>query len=586
MPNTYTQLAADDFQRADENPLSDGGNWSAQSGFPCQVASNVAEPVNSTGSTPYGTAIYTGIDWPTGQYTKVTIGSLAITGIVILRVLTNSDFSQSYQANVSNGSTTIPVYRMLAGPTQIGTLTAPDMPAPGDIWLMERLPNGNINVYQNGVACTGTQVNDNDLTVGSPGFDLDCGALGALSATTCSAWSGGMVNVGGFLGSIEAIQGATGGQVNSTTGASGGASSLNTIGATFLVAIVRAFNATPTMVDGESNTWDFGTVFNVGGREIAVASVNAPTTSTTHTFNPNASDGSAEIFAFSGPGPWTLDVEAGAALAQSGTSVVTDSITPAGDGEILVAGICSGVSLSAGTVNNGFSGGIAGDATDVALPQLLNGNPCAGMGGYLVDAADTAIDATFTTAQSNSDWVWVIAAFKSAPTFSVTGNVGVNSCPIAYTGPVSGSVTADGSGNYEIDGLTNGDYVITPDVVNGPFLPDHRDVTIDNADLTGVDFEPVFNISGNAGVADALVTWTGTSSGSTMADGSGDYITPTTLINGAYTVTPSLAGFVFTPTSQDIVIGGDNYPDVDFTATPAPPSGGGSGMGFDFRFRF
>lgn len=96
-----------------------------------------------------------------------------------------------------------------------------------------------------------------------------------------------------------------------------------------------------------------------------------------------------------------------------------------------------------------------------------------------------------------------------------------------------------------------------------------------------------FSISGSAGVAGATVSYTGTSSGSVTADGSGNYTIPG-LANGSYTITPSLAGYTFSPTSQSETISGSNITGVNFTATPLPPppSGGGSGLKYDYRLRF
>lgn len=84
-----------------------------------------------------------------------------------------------------------------------------------------------------------------------------------------------------------------------------------------------------------------------------------------------------------------------------------------------------------------------------------------------------------------------------------------------------------------------------------------------------------FSISGNAGIAGATVNLTGTSSATTTADGSGNY-SFTGLSNGPYTVTPSLAGQVFTPTSRNETVASANITGVDFTASTAP-TGGGSG---------
>ena len=97
------------------------------------------------------------------------------------------------------------------------------------------------------------------------------------------------------------------------------------------------------------------------------------------------------------------------------------------------------------------------------------------------------------------------------------------------------------------------------------------------------------SISGNAGVAGAIISYTGTSSGSVSADSFGNYII-SALVNGTYVLTPSLTGFVFNPASQTEVINGNNVTGVNFTAsTPAtnetifPGQYGGFSLASAFR---
>jgi hypothetical protein len=89
-----------------------------------------------------------------------------------------------------------------------------------------------------------------------------------------------------------------------------------------------------------------------------------------------------------------------------------------------------------------------------------------------------------------------------------------------------------------------------------------------------------FSISGNAGVANALVSYTGTSSGSVTASETGAY-TISGLVNGSYTVTPSLAGYTFSPTSANETVSGSNITGVNFTGTF-----GAGGFSSDFSFAF
>ena len=82
-----------------------------------------------------------------------------------------------------------------------------------------------------------------------------------------------------------------------------------------------------------------------------------------------------------------------------------------------------------------------------------------------------------------------------------------------------------------------------------------------------------FSISGNAGIAAAVVNWTGPSlSGSVTADSRGNYLIGS-LAPAVYQLTPVLAGFAFNPSQQVIIVGSVNIVDINFapgsTATPA-----------------
>jgi Na+-translocating ferredoxin:NAD+ oxidoreductase RnfD subunit len=90
-----------------------------------------------------------------------------------------------------------------------------------------------------------------------------------------------------------------------------------------------------------------------------------------------------------------------------------------------------------------------------------------------------------------------------------------------------------------------------------------------------------FSISGNVGVPGALVSYSGIASGNVTADGSGNFSIPG-LAAGAYTLTPTLIGYVFTPASQPVTITSGNITGIDFTAaiggytilTPIVPTDG------------
>jgi hypothetical protein len=80
-----------------------------------------------------------------------------------------------------------------------------------------------------------------------------------------------------------------------------------------------------------------------------------------------------------------------------------------------------------------------------------------------------------------------------------------------------------------------------------------------------------FSLSGNAGVAGATISWSGTSSGSVVADSSGNYSAPGAMTSGgSYSITASLALYNFGPPGGYFVGNATNDRVFNFTATAIP----------------
>ena len=171
----------------------------------------------------------------------------------------------------------------------------------------------------------------------------------------------------------------------------------------------------------------------------------------------------------------------------------------------------------------------------------------------------------------------------SVVTYSISGTVthdgsGLPSATMTLTlnGTTVGSQQTSTGGTYSFTGLTNGTYVVTPSVSDYVFTPASQNVTVNYASVAGVNFSG--SIQGVAGT----ITITGTDlplPGSTVAvAGSAGTFTGATSDNGAYsiggvpdgtyTVTPSLGGYTFSPTSQTVQVSGAYTTGVDFAATP------------------
>src|ERR1700689_2028200 len=75
---TLTPLSSDNFTRANEDPLSQGGNWVVDGfGDPAlQIVSDVCEGTSSSG---FSAELYTGVTLPSGQYSQVTLNTALVT---------------------------------------------------------------------------------------------------------------------------------------------------------------------------------------------------------------------------------------------------------------------------------------------------------------------------------------------------------------------------------------------------------------------------------------------------------------------------------------------------------------------------
>ncbi len=169
---------------------------------------------------------------------------------------------------------------------------------------------------------------------------------------------------------------------------------------------------------------------------------------------------------------------------------------------------------------------------------------------------------------------------SSEDSFTISGSVSgaiQQGVTITLSGASSGTATTDASGNYSFPGLKNGSYTITPSMTGYTFSPASKAVTINNADVSANDFtaatsmSPTYGISGiitagGVGKQGVAVTLSGTNSGTATTDASGNY-SFTGLVNGAYTITPSLTGYTFNPASLAVMIDGANVTSENFTAT-------------------
>ena len=165
-------------------------------------------------------------------------------------------------------------------------------------------------------------------------------------------------------------------------------------------------------------------------------------------------------------------------------------------------------------------------------------------------------------------------------TYSITGqiisnNTGLAGVIVSLSGADTDSTMTDAEGNYSFNGLTNGNYTVTPSLAGHIFTPSGTVVIIDGIDRTDIDFTatastiPTYTISGTvngAVISGVTITLAGTSSGSALTDASGHY-SFSGLANGSYTITPSKTGYTFSPTTVSVTVNNADMTGQSFTAT-------------------
>jgi hypothetical protein len=163
----------------------------------------------------------------------------------------------------------------------------------------------------------------------------------------------------------------------------------------------------------------------------------------------------------------------------------------------------------------------------------------------------------------------------STVSYTVSGAIaGGPNDAVVLSGANTYNTVTDASGNYTFTGVVNGTYTVTPGTTGFTMSPSSKPVTVNGANVTGVNFTATaqaFNISGTiSGGAGATVTLTGGASATTTADGSGNYSFAGYPV-GSYTVTPAQTGLVFTPTSIAVSVQGANVTGANFTVPAVCP---------------
>jgi len=167
---------------------------------------------------------------------------------------------------------------------------------------------------------------------------------------------------------------------------------------------------------------------------------------------------------------------------------------------------------------------------------------------------------------------------------TITGPITAN-VTLTLSGPTTATTTSLTNGTFTFYGLAPGSYTVTPSFPLYTFSPASVPATISTADVTVPAFTSVgatlYTLLGTvSNASNVTITAVGPITRSTVTGAGGTYSLQ--LMNGSYTVTPSLIGYSFSPASASITVNNANPPAQNFTGTVVPTytiSGTVSGIG-------
>ena len=287
------------------------------------------------------------------------------------------------------------------------------------------------------------------------------------------------------------------------------------------------------------------------------------------------------------------------ANATAGTYTLTPSLagyafTPASRTVPVAGANVTGQGFTSTAVPNAVSGAISGDVKQgVTLKLAGNGKELTATtdatGTFTVANATTG---TYTLTPSLAGYTFTPASLTVTVVGTAVGgqNFTSKAVPYAVSGAVSGDVkagvtltlagnglsltaTTDATGAFSVANATVGSYTLTPSRAGYTFTPASKPVTVVGANVTGQDFTSAalkYAVGGTvSGEAPAGVRLTLSRSGATdltTLTATGGAFRIDGAVDGVYTLTPSLAGYSFTPASTTVTVAGAAVTGQAFTS--------------------
>lgn len=296
---------------------------------------------------------------------------------------------------------------------------------------------------------------------------------------------------------------------------------------------------------------------------------------------PNLATGSYTVTPFAippypGSNTYTFNPTSSAITLTTGScSSVGNNFTATASATFSISGT---VTLS-GAGQAGVSVGLTGTSTGAATTDASGNYTFTGLGpgSYTLKpshAGFTYNPPTLSETISNANITGANFTATAAATFTISGTVTgvvISGISIQLSGAGAGQTFTDANGNYSFANEANGTYTVTPALAGYSFTPASQSVTINNANVTVPPFTSTavtYSISGtiSGAVTSGVTLQLRGPVSTTITSGTGGNYTFSNLPNGAYTITPSLRGFTFTPSTLGVTISGANVTGQNFTS--------------------
>ncbi len=254
--------------------------------------------------------------------------------------------------------------------------------------------------------------------------------------------------------------------------------------------------------------------------------------------------------------------------------------TPPASGYSISGGVSGGTPLGVTIALTGA--GTASAATDAdgnySFTAVPNGNYTLtpSRSGYVFSPANIAVTISGADASGNNFTETASIGPASGLSGSVMGAVAQNVL-ITLSGANTGSATTNANGSFSFSGLAPGSYTVSPSLVGYVFSPASNVVTTISGGNVGVSsFTAIiypaattrlFGTVSGAVLQNVVITLSGANTGSAVTDAGGNFAF-SGLAAGSYTLTPALAGYVFSPANIAVTTsGGESVVLSGFTAT-------------------